>query len=158
MLRQCFSSGTAADGHTPYKARPSQNWPKITTYDHVQQIFITSCTWFRREFCVTGAWGPIHLIGFYGNKIILKEYCHFCSVFLKSNLMSSMTLPNADLWIFDSHGGNFFNALLSATLNYQHFLKSRIPSKFLGVPKCLTKFNSIYRFMATCIVERIIVT
>ena len=25
VLRQCFSSGTAADGHTPYKARPSQN-------------------------------------------------------------------------------------------------------------------------------------
>ena len=48
MLRQCFSSGTAANGHTPYKARPSQNWPKITTYDHVHQIFITSCTWFRR--------------------------------------------------------------------------------------------------------------
>ena len=48
VLRQCFSSGTAADGHTPYKARPSQNWPKITTYDHVHQIFITSCTWFRR--------------------------------------------------------------------------------------------------------------
>ena len=48
MLRQCFSSGTAVDAHTPYKARPSQNWPKITTYDHVHQIFITSCTWFRR--------------------------------------------------------------------------------------------------------------
>ena len=25
VLRQCFSSGTAADGHTPCKARPSQN-------------------------------------------------------------------------------------------------------------------------------------
>ena len=48
VLRQCFSSGTATDGHTPYKARPSQNWPKITTYDHVHQIFIISCTWFRR--------------------------------------------------------------------------------------------------------------
>ena len=48
VLRQCFSSGTAADGHTPYKARPIQNWPKITTYDHVHQIFMTSCTWFRR--------------------------------------------------------------------------------------------------------------
>ena len=48
MLRQCFSSGTAADGHTPYKAQPRQNWPKITTYDHIPQIFITSCTWFRR--------------------------------------------------------------------------------------------------------------
>ena len=32
----------------PYKARPSQNWPKIATYDHVHQIFIPSCTWFRR--------------------------------------------------------------------------------------------------------------
>ena len=30
------------------KARPSQNWPKITTYDYVHQIFITSCMWFRR--------------------------------------------------------------------------------------------------------------
>ena len=47
VLRQCFSSGTVADGHTPYKAWPSQNWPKITAYDHVHQIFITSCTWFR---------------------------------------------------------------------------------------------------------------
>ena len=28
MLGQCFSSGTAADGHTPYKVRPSPNWPK----------------------------------------------------------------------------------------------------------------------------------
>ena len=48
VLRQCFSSGTAPDSHTQYKARPSQNWPKITTYDHVYQIFITFCTWFRR--------------------------------------------------------------------------------------------------------------
>ena len=48
VLRQCFSSGTAAADHTPYKARPSQNWPKITTtYDHVHQIFITFCMWFR---------------------------------------------------------------------------------------------------------------
>ena len=39
VLRQCFSSRTAADVHTPYKARPSQNWPKITTYDYVRQIF-----------------------------------------------------------------------------------------------------------------------
>ena len=28
MLRQCFSSGTAADGHTPYKIQPSPSWPK----------------------------------------------------------------------------------------------------------------------------------
>ena len=48
VLRQCFSSGTATVGQNPYKARPSQNWPKMTTYDHVHQIFITSCTWFRR--------------------------------------------------------------------------------------------------------------
>ena len=47
VLRQCFSSGTASNGHTPYKARPSQNLPKITTYDQVHQIFITSRTWFR---------------------------------------------------------------------------------------------------------------
>ena len=48
MLKQCFSSGTATNGHTQYEARPSQNWPKITTYDHVPQIFVTSCTWLRR--------------------------------------------------------------------------------------------------------------
>ena len=48
VLRQFFSSGTAADGHTPYKARPSQNWPKFETDDHVHQIFITSCAWLRR--------------------------------------------------------------------------------------------------------------
>ena len=29
VLRQCSSSGTASDSHTPYKARPSQNWPKL---------------------------------------------------------------------------------------------------------------------------------
>ena len=53
MLRQCFSSGTAANGHTSYKARPSQNWPTITTYDHVQQTF---CTRFRRGvLCDRGA-------------------------------------------------------------------------------------------------------
>ena len=51
VLRLCFSSGTAADGHTPYKTRPSQNWPKITTYDHVQQILRD----LDVEFCVTGA-------------------------------------------------------------------------------------------------------
>ena len=54
VLRQCFSSRTAADGHTRYKAGPSQNWPKITTYDHVHQIFITSCD-LDVKFCVTGA-------------------------------------------------------------------------------------------------------
>ena len=30
-----------------HTARQSQNWPKFTTYDHVHQIFITSCMWFR---------------------------------------------------------------------------------------------------------------
>ena len=47
MLRQCFSSRTAGDGHTPYKARLSQKLTKITTCNHVHQIFITSF-WFRR--------------------------------------------------------------------------------------------------------------
>ena len=56
VLKQCFSSGTAADGHTPYKARPSQNWPNITTYDHVHEFFITSCTWFRRGVMCDGGW------------------------------------------------------------------------------------------------------
>ena len=51
VLRLCFSSATAADGHTPYKTRPSQNWPKFTTYDHVQQILRD----LDVEFCVTGA-------------------------------------------------------------------------------------------------------
>ena len=58
MHRQCFSSETASDGHTPYKARPSQNWPNITTYDHFHQIFITSRTWFRHG--VLGDWGLSH--------------------------------------------------------------------------------------------------
>ena len=48
MLRQCFSSGTATNSHTPYKAWSSQNWPKITAYDHVHQIFMIPCVWFRR--------------------------------------------------------------------------------------------------------------
>ena len=33
----------------PVQTRSSQNWSKITTYEHVHQIFITSCRWFRRE-------------------------------------------------------------------------------------------------------------
>jgi hypothetical protein len=49
LRRQCFNSGTASDCQTPYKARPSQNWQKITTDDHVHKIFRTFCTWFRRE-------------------------------------------------------------------------------------------------------------
>ena len=52
VLRQCLSSASAVEkpptAIPPYKARPSQNWPTITTYDHVHQIFITSCSWFRR--------------------------------------------------------------------------------------------------------------
>ena len=54
VLRQCFSSGSDADGHTPYKVRPSHNWPKVTTYDHVHQIFITSRD-LDVDFCATGA-------------------------------------------------------------------------------------------------------
>ena len=52
MLRQCLGSASAVEqpptAIPSHKARPSQNWPKITTYDHVYQIFIISCTWFRR--------------------------------------------------------------------------------------------------------------
>ena len=69
VLRHCFSSGTAADGRTPYKARPSQNWPKITTYDHVHQIFITSfITWFRRG--VLHSFAPLRE----------EQRCHICHV------------------------------------------------------------------------------
>ena len=67
VLRQCFSSGTAANGHTQYKPRPSQNWPKINTYDHVHQIFITSCTWFRHGvLCDRGFTS--------GNALVLNSY------------------------------------------------------------------------------------
>ncbi len=51
VLRQCFSSGTAADGHTPAIPRTkhgqTKNWPKITTHEHINQIFVTFCLWFR---------------------------------------------------------------------------------------------------------------
>ena len=51
VLRQCLGSASAVEQPPTaiprHKARPSQNWPKITTYDHVHKIFITSCTWFR---------------------------------------------------------------------------------------------------------------
>ena len=48
MPRQCFSRGTAADGHTPSQSTAKPKLTKISTYDHVYQIFINSCTWFRR--------------------------------------------------------------------------------------------------------------
>ena len=52
VLRQCLGSASAVEQPPTaiprHKARPSQNWPKITTYDHVHKIFINSCTWFRR--------------------------------------------------------------------------------------------------------------
>ena len=52
VLRQCLGSASTMERPPPavprHKARPSQNWPKFTTYDHVHQIFITSCTCFRR--------------------------------------------------------------------------------------------------------------
>ena len=69
MRRQCFSSGTAADGHTPSKTRPSQNWPKITTYDHVHRIFITNVRDLDMEFGVAGA-----LVTPYGD-INLDQHC-----------------------------------------------------------------------------------
>lgn len=47
VLMQCFSSGTDA-GHTPFKPRISQYWPKITTYNHVHWIFLNFWPWFRR--------------------------------------------------------------------------------------------------------------
>ena len=52
VLRQCLGSASAVE--QPSTAIPrtkhgqAQNWPKITTYDHIHQIFVTSCTWFRR--------------------------------------------------------------------------------------------------------------
>ena len=52
MLRQCLGRASVMEQPPTaiprHKARPSQKWPKITTSDHVHQIFITSCTWFRR--------------------------------------------------------------------------------------------------------------
>ena len=48
MPRQGFSRGTAADGHTPSQSTAKPKLTKTTTYDYVHQIFITSCTWFRR--------------------------------------------------------------------------------------------------------------
>ena len=33
VLRQCFSSGAATDGHTTYKARPSTAKQKLTKFD-----------------------------------------------------------------------------------------------------------------------------
>ena len=47
MLRQCFSSGAAADGHTTYKARPST---KLTNNYHVRPTdFITFWPWLSRK-------------------------------------------------------------------------------------------------------------
>ena len=83
--RQCLSSGTAADGHTPYKARPSHNWPKITTYDHVHQILITSCTWFRSvEFCVNGALHGILSIVRRPSWASYRQMVQFCKVYLNT--------------------------------------------------------------------------
>ena len=52
VLRQCLGSASAVEQPPTaiprYKAQPSQIWPEINTYDHVHQIFITSCTWLRR--------------------------------------------------------------------------------------------------------------
>ena len=73
MLRQCLGSASAVEqpptAKPRHKARPSQNWPKITTYDHVHQIFITSCTWFRRGvLCDRGLTTPHVIVFFCGNK------------------------------------------------------------------------------------------
>ena len=71
MLRQCFSSGTTDDGHTGYKAWPSPKLTKITTYDHVHQIFITSCTWFRRGvLCDLGFRFPVFKLSKFPNYVL----------------------------------------------------------------------------------------
>ena len=50
---QCLGSASAVEQPTTAIPRTkhdqAQNWPKIITYDHIHQIFITSCTWFRRS-------------------------------------------------------------------------------------------------------------
>ena len=60
VLRQCLGSASAVE--QPLMAIPHtkhgqvKNRPKITTYDHVHQIFITSCKWFRRgDLCDRGS-------------------------------------------------------------------------------------------------------
>ena len=95
VLRQCFSGGTAADSHTPYQARPSQNLPKITTYDHVHQIFITSFTWFRRGvLCDRVLQGnpirlPYHQNGiFYTHKMAHFYWISAQSLFSQKDLLS----------------------------------------------------------------------
>ena len=89
MLRQCFGSGTAADGHTPYKARPSRNWPKITTYDHVHQIFITSCAWFRRGgLCDRGLTKEIF-------DLFMRVYACLCNIHMLFNLHQSHNKRNS---------------------------------------------------------------
>ena len=77
MPRQCFSSGTAADGRTPPPPvqRPSQSLPKITTDDYVHQIFITSCMWFRRGVLCDGG---------------LRDSCAHWLICFKSNLYSKV--------------------------------------------------------------------
>ena len=59
VLRQCLGSASAVEQPPTtiprHKARPSQNWPKITTYDHVHQIFIILVRDLDVEFCVAGA-------------------------------------------------------------------------------------------------------
>ena len=66
MLRQCLGSASAVE--EPPTAIPRRKHgqakidQKITTYDHVHQIFIT---WLRDldvEFCVTGALGTSNLV------------------------------------------------------------------------------------------------
>ncbi len=55
VFRQCFSSGRAADGHIPYKARSSQNWPKNYRVRSHPIDFHKFCTWFRcRVLCDRG--------------------------------------------------------------------------------------------------------
>ena len=80
VLRQCLGIASAVEQPPTaiprHKARPSQNWPKITTYDHVHQIFITSCTWFRRGvLCDRGLSYvviPVYQV------IYTKNFCSFC--------------------------------------------------------------------------------
>ena len=90
VLRQCLCSASAVEQPTTTiprtKHSQAQNWPKIITYDHVHQIFITTCTWFRRGVlcdglyvgCLEKWYKPI--IWLDKNQNVMSEWCSnvFC--------------------------------------------------------------------------------
>ena len=78
MLRRCLGSTSALEqpptAMPRHKARPSQNWPKITTYDHVHQIFITPFTRFRRGvLCDRGFGNKLQLNSNRNSYIFIQE-------------------------------------------------------------------------------------